>query len=205
MGLVDLLKEMPPGAKRSHVAHTMRSALSLASTKLAGLATVWHAQSGSVVHARLIEFDVREVVQQTFSLFACQAEDEGAKLALQCNQRRAMACGDPETLQLVLMELIDNSLRWFPSAVKERRVLVEVIPGSKPGAWHLFVSDNGSGFDKHTRERAFEVKPSTGRSTGLGLPGVRLLVVSLGGTIEVLPKARLGSGATIAIYLRSGE
>lgn len=204
MGLVALLKEAPLGSRRTHLADTARSALALASTKLAGLAKVWHDRSESLVHAQMIDCDLRELAQQILDLFAWQAKDEGVEFLLECDFPRAMTCSDPENLQLILMELIDNSLRWFPSATKDRRVIVEITPSSEPKAWDLFVSDNGSGFDEHTRQRAFEVKPSTGRSSGLGLPSVGLLVASLEGRIEVLAHPRLGTGTSIAIHLPAG-
>ena len=205
MGLVDLLRDMPAGKERNDLVDTARSALESASGKLQTLTGIWHVQKGSVVHARRQECDLREVAQRTLGLFTLQARDEGVRLSLDCPHERATALSDPVTVQHVLLELIDNSLRWFPRATEDKRVLVEIVPSAKPGGWDVFVSDNGSGFDENTRKRAFDIKPSTERGAGLGLPGAAVMVNSLGGQIEVLAKPRLDTGATVVVRLPPGE
>ncbi|HMS02639.1 MAG TPA: ATP-binding protein, partial [Gemmatimonadaceae bacterium] len=71
------------------------------------------------------------------------------------------------------------------------------------GVWHsLTVRDDGVGFDAHTRDRLFDPYFSTrpvGSGTGLGLPIVRSIVMSLGGRIDVASTPGHGSVFTVQL------
>ena len=206
INLAELLKTDLPVDERDRVIATMVGSLTLASAKLQSLATVWHTLQDRPTHARTIGCNLAELAQATLDMYAPQAEGEGVQLSLDCPTRPAIAYTDPDIFQQILMELIDNSLRWFPRGTRGKRVVVEVFsPGMEKDAWQVSVHDNGSGFTEYAREHAFEVKPSTGRSSGLGLPGVAMFAKALGAKVEILDKPRFTSGASIRIFLPPGE
>lgn len=97
--------------------------------------------------------------------------------------------GDPDGLHRVLVNLIDNALRYASSSVS---VAVTVRPPAGAGFADavLTVSDDGPGVPASKRERVFDrfYRLDTARSraeggTGLGLSIVREIVTAHGGTV----------------------
>jgi len=200
MNLVRLLNDLPAGSRRDHVAATIRSALGLASAKLQSMMDVWHVRRGGAVHSRLVGCDLARLTRETVGLFEARAQDEGVELDCKCRLPKGrVVVSDPDTIKQVLIELIDNCFQWFPAETPGKRIAVEAARGTTREGWVLYISDNGVGFDEAVRRRAFDPKPSTGPSTGLGLPGVALRVEAFGGHVGILRRPRLGSGSTVAV------
>jgi len=105
---------------------------------------------------------------------------------------------DPLLLEQVLINLLDNALRYTPEGSP-----IEVRGRSLPGAFELEVADRGPGFASGEGERLFEKfyrgAGSHGRGAGLGLAVCRGIVQAHGGTIAALP--REGGGARFVISL----
>lgn len=108
---------------------------------------------------------------------------------------------DPQRVQQILVNLVDNAVKFSPpgSAVRldARRV---------DGGWVLSVSDRGEGISSEEQERVFHrfyrVDRSRSQSipgTGLGLAIAKHLTVLHGGRIEV--ESAPGQGATFRIIL----
>ncbi len=104
---------------------------------------------------------------------------------------------DPEALGQVLINLVDNSIRYTPSGgtitVRTRRL---------DDAVELSVVDTGSGISSDHLSRIFErfyrAEPSRSREeggTGLGLSIVKHLVEAHGGSVGV--ESALGAGTTV--------
>ena len=104
-----------------------------------------------------------------------------------------------DALAAVLTSLVDNAARHAPGAsvrigVQDRGDRVAIV-----------VADDGPGIPPAHRDRAFEPFFTTARGqggTGLGLPIVRALVGSVGGTVALQPVAR---GTALLIDLPAGE
>jgi len=113
----------------------------------------------------------------------------------------ATAVGDPDRIEQVLLNLIDNAVKYSPrggdvvvsTAASEGRVRVEVADEGLgiPLAEHEAV------FEKFYRSRSIEVPTGT----GLGLYICRELVRRMGGTIGV--RSRPGAGSTFYFELPS--
>jgi signal transduction histidine kinase len=104
-------------------------------------------------------------------------------------------------LHQICQNLISNAMHALPNGGTVR---VVVDTRDQAGAhWHvLHVIDDGVGFDERTRDRLFDPYFSTrpvGSGTGLGLPIVQSLVVSLGGRIEV--RSTVGVGSEFSVWL----
>ncbi len=91
------------------------------------------------------------------------------------------AAGDPTVLSRVVGELLDNAARHAPGAD------VVVILAGHPSLLHITVADNGPGIalgDKSLPPDRLWNIPGKGKSSGgIGLPGARRLLESVGGTL----------------------
>ncbi|KNY04247.1 histidine kinase [Achromobacter piechaudii] len=92
--------------------------------------------------------------------------------------------GEPQDLQEMLGNLLDNACKWARSQV---RMSVEA---AGEGRWRVHIDDDGPGIDDHARERIFlrgvrmdEQQPGS----GLGLDIVRDLANTYGGDVRASP------------------
>lgn len=116
-------------------------------------------------------------------------------------ESRLRIIADPNYLEQVLRNLIDNAIKYTPSG---GRILVEVSATSL--GTRFSVSDSGIGIPKDEVSRIFErfyrVDKARSRSvggTGLGLAIVKHLVQAHGGEISV--KSALNQGTTFSFVL----
>jgi signal transduction histidine kinase len=117
----------------------------------------------------------------------------------------ARTTGDPEALRRVVINLIDNAVRYA-----RHEVQVTVAPGKRHGKpiARLFVVDDGPGIPEGERERVFDrfyrVQESRSRAsggTGLGLPIVRDIVRNHGGRVRLTDREDGRSGLRAAVVL----
>jgi signal transduction histidine kinase/ActR/RegA family two-component response regulator len=104
-------------------------------------------------------------------------------------------------LHQIFANLIANAVHAVGTR-GEIEVRVDSIESSGTPSVRIQVRDDGTGMDAATRERLFDPYFSTkgpGRGTGLGLPIVQSIVLSLGGTIQV--QSALQEGTTFTIML----
>ncbi len=127
---------------------------------------------------RLIE----EVIQEELPL----AESRELALTSQVPQHLPQITADSEVIQRVLINLLDNALRYAP---RGGRVWVQAQSGE--GKVRVEVVDTGPGIPPGERTRIFEKftqvqgQEATGRGTGLGLAFCRMAVEAHGGHIWV--------------------
>lgn len=109
-------------------------------------------------------------------------------------------CRDDE-LKEVLLNLVENSRAAMPGGGTIR---ISAEEGDGAGSrTTILVEDEGSGIPPALLPRIFEPKFSTrSTGTGLGLPIVRRLVESWGGSVEV--ESQVGKGTRVRILLRRG-
>ena len=111
--------------------------------------------------------------------------------------------GDRERLRQVLMNLIDNAVKYSPAGDQ-----VEVAATSSNGAVRVDVRDRGPGipaeqqkliFEKFGRAKGGGAKPGT----GLGLFIARSIVEAHGGTLDVRSAPRQGATFTVSLPVDS--
>jgi signal transduction histidine kinase len=148
------------------------------------------------VEWRLEPVDVRELVEETVEGMGVQARAAGVALEAGVPAGVPPVRGNPEKLQRVLFNLIDNALRHTPGG---GTIAVSATP--EGGLVAVAVSDTGTGIEAADRARAFEPffrgGPSASRprnGAGLGLPICRAIVQAHGGTIDLAPAA---TGTTV--------
>ncbi len=137
---------------------------------------------------------VRSLTEQSLSAVETTASKRGVTVEVSVPDAIAVKA-DPKALDQILVNLIDNGVRYTGP---EGHVWVEAREVGD--AVRIEVRDDGPGIaDKH-RERVFErfYRADPGRSreaggTGLGLSIVKHLVESMGGDVGVEPNAPRGS------------
>ena len=132
---------------------------------------------------------------------ACHTLQRPLQLELPDNpqQRDAIAQADPARLRQVLLDLIENADKYSPEG---RPILLKLQHDGNNAA--IEVIDQGIGIPDDELEAVFErfqrgsnAPVKTG--SGLGLSLVKLLVVGMGGSIEV--RSRLNEGSCFTVHL----
>lgn len=141
--------------------------------------------------------DPRAIVAGVVGYFLPTARERGVELVAEVGKSTpATMWADGDKLHQVLMNLVDNALKFTPSGGQVRVSVADV-----DGWVRYAVSDTGVGVSMHDRTRIFEPftqgrAPLGGkrRGAGLGLSIARTLVELHGGSFEV--ESEDGKGAT---------
>ena len=159
----------------------------------------------------VIDFDLRQVVEDVVEFFAPRAETKGLELMGWIEEAVPEVRGDPHRLRQILTNLLSNAFKF----TEEGEVVVEVaLKGEKDRASQLqfSVRDTGIGIAPENRSRLFQsfsqVDGSTTRKyggTGLGLAITKQLVEMMSGSIDV--DSVLGEGSTFffTVWLKQAE
>ena len=126
---------------------------------------------------------------------------ERIQLRLEQNGDSTLALADADKLRQVLVNLVDNAVKYSPDGGE---VVVEL--GAQRERVQLSVRDHGLGIPRSEHERIFErfyrLDPALTRGvggSGLGLYISRELVSRMGGTLSV--RSDTGEGATFVVDL----
>ncbi|MFP4138671.1 MAG: ATP-binding protein [Halomonas sp.] len=136
-------------------------------------------------------------------------EDRGVALEVAIEVETAPVVGDPDRLEQVIINLLDNAGKF----ADEDRPRVRLSLARHKSHYRLAVEDNGPGIAAEERERVFEKfhqiqRPEEApdkrrgrpRGSGLGLPISRGIVAHLGGRLWVEKAPHLG-GASLVMEL----
>jgi len=144
-----------------------------------------------------------DLVAAAVAAAALAYEDGGVLLLAEVETDLPAVVADPDRVQEVLANLLENALRHTPAG---GRVTVSAREGAA-GAVELVVSDTGDGLAAEHLPRVFErfYRVDTGRSrgrggSGIGLAIARALTEAHGGRIRVESPGS-GRGATFTITL----
>jgi signal transduction histidine kinase len=139
---------------------------------------------------------LREPIEVDELVRAVVAGYDGARVPVTADVTPAAAGlivnGDPDSLRRVVVNLIDNAVRYAADSVQVRVTAERSPNASAPPSVVLAVGDDGPGIAAGERERVFDRFYRTAESrsresggTGLGLPIVRDLVRAHGGTVRL--------------------
>jgi two-component system sensor histidine kinase ResE len=153
------------------------------------------------VELNLEQIELRPYLERIQRKFSNLAKEREIHLLLEIDTKQTTALVDPDKMEQVLTNLIDNALRHTPN---EGTVTLRAR-GDK--TLLLEVSDTGSGIPQEDLPFVFErfYKADKARTrgkaggTGLGLAIAKNLVEAHGGTISV--QSKLGEGTTFTIAL----
>lgn len=138
------------------------------------------------VHWSMEQVRVDQLVQETIEAMRPHAEAGRVAIRAELDDQLTPAHGNPERLQRVLFNLIQNAIRHTPA---DGSVVIRAQRAPGP-AVEIEVADSGDGIDPSLRERIFEpftqgpsrVAGKAG-SAGLGLAIARAIIEAHGGRI----------------------
>lgn len=146
------------------------------------------------------EVDLTGIVNNVKRLFKAKAEEKELGFSVYVEPDLEPVLGDGFQLEQVLVNLVDNAIKYTDSGT------VEVKVEREKGGVLITVRDSGVGIPNEDRERIFErfyvVDKSRSRrlgGTGLGLSIVKHIVQAHGGEIGM--ESDLGRGTTFSVKL----
>jgi PAS domain S-box-containing protein len=159
-------------------------------------------------------FDLHRLLRQTVEFLRPQAESKELTLALTSEPGLPQfARGDPCRLRQVLINLINNAIKFTPSGGINIRV--SSVPRDADGGsfrLHCKVEDTGIGIPNEFHESLFDEFTMADQShsrayggSGLGLAICKRLVSRMGGSIDFHSEAGKGSTFFFAVELESAD
>jgi two-component system phosphate regulon sensor histidine kinase PhoR len=159
------------------------------------------------------EGDVGVVVSRAAQVLKYRAEREHTRLDLQVQNQLPECRIDDRALQLAVVNLIDNAIKYGRPTPKNRTdsgsAIVKISAEEQDGNVVIRVKDHGPGIPKTERERIFErfirgtkTADRDGvpvRGSGIGLALVKHIAESHGGTAHV--ESEVGKGSTFILTI----
>ncbi|HSO35650.1 MAG TPA: HAMP domain-containing sensor histidine kinase [Labilithrix sp.] len=151
------------------------------------------------------EGDVGDAVTRAANVYRYRAEREGVKLVLDVAPALPRARIDERAIQLAVINLVDNALKYAPAGE------ITIRASSHDGGVRIDVADQGPGvapedrqriferFVRLTREEKNEKARSPVRGSGIGLALVKHIAESHGGRAWV--ESEIGRGSTFSLTI----
>jgi signal transduction histidine kinase len=164
-----------------------------------GLLDVSRIESGNVeIHRD--DVDLGALIRLTAAAFETKARDKGLELAVRLPEGPLTAYGDEDKLNQILVNLVDNAVKFTVSGS------VEIAVEDRATAVECRVRDTGIGIAPNDLPKVFDKFTQFGRKdgpgekgTGLGLSIVKGLVELHRGEIRI--ESELGRGTTVYFTL----
>ena len=155
-------------------------------------------ESGQVP-LHLYPLDVRPLLEDVRLTFAERANAKGVGINVSSNGDIPLVMGDEEKLRQVLVNLLDNALKFTPQQGE-----VTLTAAEKGDVVEVRVGDTGAGIPgehlPHVFERFYKVDRSRrDGGTGLGLAIVKHIVQLHGGDVQVESQEGLGSAFSFTV------
>jgi PAS domain S-box-containing protein len=199
MGMIDLTLDTGlDGEPRENLFVAKEAAVNLLSL-LNDILDLSRVEAGKI-NLEKIEFHLHNVIKSVIKGMSVLASEKDLKLELEIDKKAPeLICGDPVRLRQVLVNLINNAIKFTHKGKITTKV--EVASINKKDIMLLFsVADEGIGIAADKHEKIFEVfsqaDDSTTRrfgGTGLGLAISKKLVDMMGGRIWVESEELKGS------------
>jgi len=148
--------------------------------------------------------DMATVVGRVVDIFQTRAQEKGVELGVEVEAHLPPVSGDPDMLAQVLVNLVDNAVKYTPEGGR-----ITIRAGVVGGRLRVSVADTGVGIPEESLSRVFErfyrVDKARAREqggTGLGLAIVKHIVEAHGG--RVWAQSEVGRGSTFTFELPVG-
>ena len=172
-----------PETRRGYLTR-MRTHIGAVSALIDDLFELSRLEAGDISWS-LERVPLHELVQETVEAMRVQAEAKGVAVVARVPDELVPARANPEKLQRVLFNLIQNAIRHTPA---DGSVVVRAEPVAS--GIEVEIADNGDGIAPEERERVFTAfyragvdSSRTGEGAGLGLAVSRAIVEAHGGRI----------------------
>ncbi len=152
-------------------------------------------------------YDLRALLEECITILSTLAEERGIQLELEAsNLRHSRVIGNPLHLKQIMMNVIDNALKYNRSHGSVFVRAEETSFGDGMVSCRFVVEDTGIGIGEDFKEHIFEpfTQEHQGARTnyngvGLGMSIVKKLVDQMKGTVEI--DSQVGKGSVIQIML----
>jgi signal transduction histidine kinase len=178
------------GAERARYLAQMQMHISALSSMIDDLFELSRLEAGDIVWS-MQQVELAELIGDAVAAMVPQAQSRGVVVVAELPAEPTIARADPERLQRVLFNLIQNAIRHTPADGS-----VTVRTERAPDAVEVEVADTGDGIAPADRERIFEPFVRAGATAartedgaGLGLAIARAIVEGHGGRIWLAPSA----------------
>ena len=150
---------------------------------------------------RFSDVDLGELVRDSVATAELGSDEVSVRASVQ-DSLPSMR-GDAERLRQVLMNLLDNAIKYSPAGDE-----IEVRAYSEDGRIRVDVRDNGPGISREDQRLIFEkfgrvTSGHTPPGTGLGLFIARSIAESHGGTLEVTSAPERGATFTLDLPVQN--
>ena len=147
--------------------------------------------------------DLREIVSGTMAMLRAVGRTRNIDVVAELPEEPVMVTVNRTRIEQVIVNLVGNAADALASTRRRpRRIRVTLSRGTEHSRVECRVEDNGAGMPSTVLDNIFEpyftTKPA-GRGTGLGLPVVKQIVESYGGTVVV--SSVENEGTTVAFDL----
>ena len=207
-GYVETLLHAPPGAaeeRRQFLEIIERHAERL-SRLTEDLLVLSDLEAGNI-HLALKPLEVAALMQRVLEVFWSQAAKKNLKLRHQVDAGLPAVLGDADRLQQLLINLVDNALKYTPAGGTIALTAGVVENGASEGPRvEIVVADTGAGIPEkdlpRLTERFYRVDKARSRDlggTGLGLAIVKHIIQAHGGELKI--ESALGQGTKVRVRL----
>jgi signal transduction histidine kinase len=179
------------GEQRGVYVERMRTHIGALSTLIDDLFELSRLEAGDITWS-LHQVELQELVQETIEAMRVQADAKGVQVTATLPAQPTLARANPEKLQRVLFNLIQNAIRHTPA---DGSVVVRAEPCG--GGIEIEVADTGSGIAARDRAQVFtafyrggEDAARSGEGAGLGLAVSRAIIEAHGGQIWLADSAQ---------------
>jgi two-component system phosphate regulon sensor histidine kinase PhoR len=155
----------------------------------------------------------RRALAEAVDLMQEQAQRQGVTLTMKCPDGLPEIAADRDRVQQVLLNLIDNAIKYTPrggSVTVESRAVSDGVDGEAHPGVELAVADTGDGIPAadipRLTERFYRVDRARSRElggTGLGLAIVKHIVQLHHGRLKI--ESRLREGTTVTVWLPAAQ
>jgi two-component system, sensor histidine kinase and response regulator len=199
IGLTNLLLDTPLNPEQRDFAETVRNSGEALMNILNDILDFSKIEAGKL-QFECLDFDLRDLVENTAELVAGNAHAKGLELAFLIDKNVPLELrGDPGRIRQILLNLLGNAIKFTPQGEVFLEIgAVEV--GPQQAKLRFSVRDTGVGISDEIRDRLFKAfeqgDTSTTRKfggTGLGLAICRRLVQTMDGEIGI--ESKLGQGS----------
>jgi PAS domain S-box-containing protein len=206
IGMTGLLLDTGLNAEQRKLAETIRTSGQSLMGLLNDILDFSKIESGQLSFEE-IDFDLRQVVEDSLELMVGQAQAKGIALTGEVDpERTTKVRGDPGRLQQILTNLISNAIKFTQIGEVTVRITIETESETEIVV-RFEVKDTGIGIPLETQGQLFrpfvQADSSTSRKfggTGLGLAICKRLTESMKGSIGV--ESSPGKGSTFWVILK---
>ena len=143
----------------------------------------------------IVTVDLRELARRVIQLVRYTARQSHIEIRLEGDEPLPLVRGIPDRLQQAILNLVLNAIQAMPDGGS-----LSLRTDTSEGVVRLTVSDTGPGLPQELADQLFDTRVTTkAEGTGLGLPLVRMIVESHGGSVWYRSVPDQGAAFTVVL------